>query len=232
MRLAIVGHGRMGRTIASLATARGHDIAAVIDEAENADGRAITRERLAGIDVALEFTTPSAAPVNLTRLIELGVPAVCGTTGWTAELPRISSLTRERNGALVHAPNFSVAVQLFLRAARELARRFAGRREFDGFILEHHHAQKVDAPSGTARTLQELARTTDPGRAFPITSVRAGAIPGIHSLTYDGPYETVALTHTARSRDGFAAGALLAAEWLPGRSGVFTFEDVLFGEDR
>jgi len=232
MRLAIVGHGRMGRTIASLATTRGHDIAAVVDEAENPDGRGITRERLAGVDVAFEFTTPAAAPANLTRLIELGVPVVCGTTGWNAELPRISVLARERRGALVHAANFSVGVLLFLRGARELARRFAGQREFDGFILEQHHAQKVDAPSGTARTLQALARTADPDREFPVTSVRAGAIPGIHSLTYDGPYETVSLTHTARSRDGFAAGALLAAEWLPGRTGVFTFEDVLFGEDR
>jgi len=222
----------MGRAIASLATGRGHDVAAVIDEAENPDGRAITRERLAGIDVALEFTTPPSAPVNLTRLIELGIPAVCGTTGWIAELPRISTLVRERRGALVHAPNFSIGVLLFLRGARELARRFADRREFDGFILEQHHAQKVDAPSGTARTLRELVHEADPGREFPITSVRAGAIPGIHSLTYDGPYETVSLTHTSRSRDGFAAGALLAAEWLPGRAGVFTFEDVLFGEDQ
>jgi 4-hydroxy-tetrahydrodipicolinate reductase len=232
MRLAIIGHGRMGRTIAMLAPSRGHDIAAVIDEAENPDGRGITPERLAGSDVALEFTTPTAAPVNLARLIELGIPAVCGTTGWNDELPRIATLARERRGALVHAANFSVGVQLFLRGARELARRFAGRREFDGFILEQHHATKLDAPSGTARTLQERARAADPGREFPITSVRAGAIPGIHSLTYDGPYETVSLTHTARSRDGFAAGALLAAEWLPGRTGVFTFEEVLFGEDR
>jgi 4-hydroxy-tetrahydrodipicolinate reductase len=232
MRLAIIGHGRMGRTIAMLAPSRGHEIVAVIDESENPDGRGITRDRLAGIDAALEFTTPAAAPVNLTRLIELGVPVVCGTTGWTAELPRISTLVRDRRGALVHAANFSVGVLLFLRAARELARRFAGRREFDGFILEQHHAQKLDAPSGTARTLQELTRAADPDREYPISSIRAGAMPGIHSLSYDGPYETVSLSHTARSRDGFAAGALLAAEWLPGRTGVFTFEDVLFGEDR
>jgi 4-hydroxy-tetrahydrodipicolinate reductase len=230
MRLAIVGYGRMGQAIASLAPARGHEIALVIDEAENPEGRALTAERLRGIDAAIEFSTPAAAPLNLVRLIEAGIPTVCGTTGWQHELPRITMLARQRHGALVHAANFSVGVQSFLRAARDLARGFAGRREFDGFIVEEHHAKKVDAPSGTAQALRERGRAADPDRQFPITSIRAGAIPGIHTLTYDGPFDTVMLSHTARSRDGFAAGALLAAEWLPGHTGVFTFEDVLFGE--
>ncbi|HYL31315.1 MAG TPA: dihydrodipicolinate reductase C-terminal domain-containing protein [Gemmatimonadales bacterium] len=231
MRLALVGYGRMGRTIAALAKARGHEVALVVDEAENPGGEALARESLSGIQAAFEFTTPAAAPQNLLRLAEAGVPTVCGTTGWDAELPRISAVVRERAGALVHAANFSVGVHLFLRTAREMARRFAGHSAFDAFILEEHHAQKLDAPSGTALTLQQLAAAADPARRFPITSVRAGAIPGIHTLTYDGPHDTVALTHTARSREGFAAGALLAAEWLPGRKGVFTFENVLFGDD-
>jgi len=230
MRLAIVGYGRMGRAIASLAPARGHEIALVIDEAENPDGRGLTVERLRGVDAAVEFSTPAAAPLNLVRLIEAGVPTVCGTTGWGHELPRITMLARERRAALVHAPNFSVGVQIFLRAARDLAQGFAGRREFEGFIVEEHHTTKLDAPSGTAQTLRERLHHADPDRVFPITSIRAGAIPGIHTITYDGPFDTVTLSHTARSRDGFAAGALLAAEWLPGRTGVFTFEDVLFGE--
>jgi len=232
MRIAIVGYGRMGRAIAALAPARGHEIALVVDEAENPDGDALTPERLAGIDAAIEFTTPTAAPVNLARLVEAGIPTVCGTTGWSAELPRLAAMVRERRAALVHAPNFSVGVQLFLRAAGELARRFAGLPDFDAFIVEEHHAKKLDAPSGTAQTLRERLRGADPAREFPITAIRAGAIPGIHTLTYDGPHETLTLTHNVRSRDGFAAGALLAAEWLPGRTGVFTFEDVLFGEDR
>jgi 4-hydroxy-tetrahydrodipicolinate reductase len=232
MRLAIIGYGRMGRAIASLAPARGHEIAWVIDEAENPEGAALTPAQLGGIDAAFEFTTPTAAPVNLARLFEAGIPVVCGTTGWSAELPRITGLVRERHGALVHASNFSVGVQLFLRAARELARAFSGRPEFDGFIIEEHHAKKLDAPSGTANTLREHIRVADAAREFPITSIRAGAVPGIHTLTYDGPHETVTLTHSARSRDTFAAGALLAAEWLPGHTGVFTFEDVLFGEKR
>jgi 4-hydroxy-tetrahydrodipicolinate reductase len=232
MRLAIVGYGRMGRAIASLAPARGHEIALVIDQADNPEGRGLTPERLRGIDAAVEFSTPTAAPQNLARLIEAGIPAVCGTTGWHNELARITALAREHKAALVHAANFSVGVQLFLRAARELARGFVGQSEFDGFVVEEHHATKLDAPSGTAKALVDRLRAVDPARKFPITSIRAGAVPGVHTLTYDGPYDTVTLSHTARSRDGFAAGALLAAEWLPGRTGVFTFEDVLFGEVR
>lgn len=229
MRLVIVGNGKMGHAVAALAAARGHSIHAVVGHEENAGGRALTRETLAGADVAIEFTTPDAVVTNLERLIESGVPAVTGTTGWAAELPRIASLVEQKRGALLHGSNFSPGVHLFLRTARELARRFAGHPEFDSFILEEHHAAKRDAPSGTARSLQAALREADALRHFPITSVRAGAIPGTHMVTYDAPSETVTLSHVARNRDGFAAGALAAAEWLPGHPGVHTFEEMLFG---
>jgi 4-hydroxy-tetrahydrodipicolinate reductase len=229
MRIVIVGNGRMGRAVAALAEQRGHTIHCVFDARENAGGAALTPGRLAGAEVAVEFTRPDAAPANLERLIEAGIPTVTGTTGWSAELPRIAQLVERRGGALLHAANFSAGVHLFLRAARDLARRFAGHPEFDACILEEHHAAKRDAPSGTARVLQDGLRQSDPARPFPITSVRAGTIPGTHSVSYDGPHETVSLSHVARSREGFAAGALAAAEWLPGHSGVHTFEDMLFG---
>jgi len=231
MRIVIVGGGKMGQAVAKLAEARGHTILTTVGGAENQDGRALTVERLAGADVAVEFTRPDAVVVNLERLIEAGVPTVTGTTGWQDQLPRIAALVQRRGGALLHAANFSVGVHLFLRAARDLALGFAGRPEFDAFILEEHHAAKRDAPSGTARELQARARAADPARAFPITSVRAGATPGTHVLAYDGPYERVTLGHEARSRDGFAAGALAAAEWLPSHPGVHTVEDMLFGGD-
>lgn len=231
MRIVIVGAGKMGRAVAALAEARGHTLHAVIGGAENAGGRALTTERLAGAEVAVEFTRPGAAVANLERLIEAGVPTVTGTTGWQAELPRIAALVERRGGALLHAANFSLGVHLFLRAAHDLARRFAGRAEFDAFILEEHHVAKLDAPSGTARQLQAQMRAADDARPFPITSVRAGATPGTHLVAYDGPYERVTLSHEARSRDGFAAGALAAAEWLPGHPGVHTVEDMLFGGD-
>jgi 4-hydroxy-tetrahydrodipicolinate reductase len=230
VRIVIVGNGKMGRAVASLAEARGHTVQAVIGAAGNAGGRALTRAGLAGAEVAIEFTQPDAAVANLERLIEAGVPVVTGTTGWLEQLPRVAALVERRGGALLHAANFSLGVHLFLRAAADLARHFARRPEFDAFILEEHHAAKLDAPSGTARELQRRAHAADPARAFAITSVRAGATPGTHLLGYDGAYERVTLVHEARSRDGFAAGALAAAEWLPGRPGVHTVEDMLFGE--
>jgi 4-hydroxy-tetrahydrodipicolinate reductase len=228
MQIAIVGHGKMGSTIAALAQERGH-VVRIIGHQENAGGAALTRERLAGVDVAVEFTTPDAVVANIERLIEAGIPAVTGTTGWSGELPRIERLVASRGGALLHGSNFSVGVQLFLRTARELASRFAARPEFGAFILEEHHAAKRDAPSGTAAALRAKLCEADPAREFPITSVRAGYIPGTHVLTYDGPDETVSLTHVARSRRAFAAGALAAAEWLPGHPGVHGFEAMLFG---
>jgi 4-hydroxy-tetrahydrodipicolinate reductase len=232
MRIALVGYGRMGHAVEAAALARGHTIHARIDPGLGKNGVSLTPESLRGADVAIEFTSPGAAPGNLRRLIEAGVPVVTGTTGWRAELPAVSSLAAERGGALLHSSNFSVGVHLFIRAAHELAARFADHPDFDGFILEEHHAQKLDAPSGTALTLQQAVRSADPGRPYPVTSIRAGSIPGIHTLTYDGPHDTVVLSHSARSRQGFAAGAVLAAEWLPGRRGVFTFEDMLFGGDQ
>lgn len=231
MQIAIVGNGKMGRAVAALAEERGHTVR-LIGREHNAGGAALTRERLTGVDVAVEFTRPDAVVANLERLIEAGVPTVTGTTGWTGELARIERLVQSRKGALLHASNFSVGVHLFLRAARELASRFAGRSEFDAFILEEHHAAKLDAPSGTARELQARTTAVDRARSFPITSVRAGATPGTHLVAYDGQYERITLAHEARSREGFAAGALAAAEWLPGRRGVFTVEDMLFGEER
>ena len=229
MRLAIVGNGRMGRAVAELAQERGHVVHATIGREENPGGAALTRERLGGVDVAIELTRADAVVANLERLIEAGIPTVTGTTGWSVELPRIARLVEARRGALLHAANFSAGVHLFLRAARDLAARFAGRPEFDSFILEEHHATKVDAPSGTAAALRGRLREADAAREFPITSVRAGSIPGTHVVTYDGPHDTVALSHVARSRRGFAAGALAAAEWLPGRPGVHDFEEMLFG---
>jgi 4-hydroxy-tetrahydrodipicolinate reductase len=230
MRIAIVGNGKMGRAITDLARERGHTIHTVVTRMENPGGRALTPERLAGAEVALEFTRPDSVVANLERLIEAGVPVVTGTTGWAAALPEISALVERRGGALLHAANFSVGVHLFFRSALELARCFRGRQEYNVSIVEEHHTTKLDAPSGTALQLQRQLWSEEPGRRFPITSVRTGDTPGTHTVTYENQYEAVTLSHVARSRQGFAAGALSAAEWLPGRRGVFTFETMLFGD--
>jgi 4-hydroxy-tetrahydrodipicolinate reductase len=230
MRIAIVGHGKMGKAIADLAKERGHTIETVVTRLENAGGRALTPERLAGVDVALEFTRPESAVANIERLMECGTPTVCGTTGWSESLPQLLPLVERVHGALLHAANFSVGVHLFFRTAVELARCFHGRPEFGVSILEEHHQAKLDAPSGTALQLQRRLWSEEPDRRFPITSIRSGDAPGTHTLTYEGPYETVVLSHVTRNRQAFAAGALAAAEWLPGRTGVFTFEQMLFGQ--
>jgi 4-hydroxy-tetrahydrodipicolinate reductase len=231
MKLAIIGHGKMGKALIALAEERGHIIQTVVHRNENSGGKALTRERLAGADVALEFTRPDAVVHNLERLIELGIPCVTGTTGWTEALPRITTLVQQRNSALLHAANFSVGVQLFFRTASELARAFRGRTEFTVSIQEEHHQTKVDAPSGTALLLQRRLWLEEPGRKFPIASVRTGDAFGTHTIRYEGQGETVTLSHVALSREVFAAGALSAAEWLPGHSGVFTFDEMLFGAD-
>ncbi len=229
MRLAIVGNGRMGAAVRAEALARGHEVGFTLAGDENRGGRGITRDRFADVAVALEFTRPEAAPANVERLLTLGIPVVTGTTGWQAELPRLSALARERGGALLVAANFSVGVQLVLRAAREIARWDASGDSFDVSIVERHHRAKRDAPSGTALAIQRAVREADPAHEYPITSIRQGYDPGTHLVRWDGRHETLVLAHEVRNRAVFAEGAVRAAEWLSGRHGVFTFEDVLFG---
>jgi 4-hydroxy-tetrahydrodipicolinate reductase len=220
----------MNRAIAQLAVERGHVIHTLVSGAENRGGAALTAARLTGADLAIEFTRPESAVANLVALAALRMPVVTGTTGWPDRLPEVAAAVTAHRSALLHSPNFSVGVQLYLRAARDLAQQFAGRAGFDGFVVESHHAAKRDAPSGTGLALQAALRAADGARDFPITSVRGGHIPGTHEVCYDAPFESIRFVHEARSRQVFAAGALLAAEWLAGREGVFTFDQMLFGE--
>jgi len=229
IRIAVVGLGRMGRAVIAEAEARGHTVAATIGGADNSAQEALTPARLDGSQVAIEFTRPNVAPANLARLIDLGMPVVTGTTGWLDRLPALVDQVSARNGALLHAANFSPGLQLLLAAARAVAARLASDPSFDAAIAETHHRKKLDAPSGTALLLQRELRAVDSSRPYAITSQRIGAVPGTHSLLLDAPHESLELTHTVRDRSVFAAGAVMAAEWLLGRRGVFTFDD-LFNE--
>jgi len=230
MRLVLVGHGKMNRAIAELAESRGHTVHAVITGDGNRAAAALTAERIAGGDVAIEFTRPDAAADNLLALARLGMRTVTGTTGWLHRLPDVSRTVAAHRTALLHSPNFSIGVQLLLRTAREMARRFAGRPGFEAYLVETHHAAKRDAPSGTALALRSALLDGDGARSYPINSVRGGHVPGTHEVVYDAPFETIRLEHIARGRQVFAAGALEAAEWIQGKTGVFTFEQMLFGE--
>lgn len=229
MRIAIIGAGKMGRAIRMEAERRGHAIVTTVTGPENPGGGAITAERFRDVEMAIEFTRPDAVVPNLERLLALGVPMVTGTTGWQRELPRITALVEARGGALLYAANFSLGLLLLLRAARELGRGLAGLPGFDGVLMEWHHREKQDAPSGTALVLQRALREADPTREWPVTSVRLGAVPGTHAIEVDGSFESLSLVHRVRDRAVFAQGAVTAAEWLLGRTGVHTFADVLGG---
>jgi len=220
--LAIIGLGKMGRAVEQLASERGFKVVARL-----ARGDAITRSSLNGATVAIEFTEPSAAARNARACLEAGCAAVVGTTGWYADLPALRGDVVRHDGALLTAPNFSLGVAVFSRLVAEAARRFTTLPGFDAHLVEIHHAAKKDAPSGTALLLKRSMEQAGFPRPIDVAASRAGFIPGTHTVGFDGPAETVTLTHTARDRTAFARGALGAAKWIQGKRGWYTMRDVL-----
>ena len=224
MRLLIVGDGRMGRAIEALARERQHDVVAVLGAGDNRGGSGIAA--YAGAEVAIEFTEPGAAAANVEACLSAGLPVVCGTTGWYADRPRVEAAVRQAHGALLVAPNFSLGVALLTALAERAGALFAAHPQYEAALVETHHSAKQDAPSGTALAVQRVVAESL-GRPVPVSSVRVGAVPGTHTLLFDGPFEQIVLSHEARDRRVFADGALRAAAWLVGRQGVFTMLDVL-----
>lgn len=226
LRLAVIGDGKMGQAIASLAAEHGFEIVALLGERQVLP-QGITRQLLDGADVAVEFTAPQFAAANVRGCVAAGCPVVCGTTGWDSARAGVEADVRAQNGALLWAPNFSIGVHLFGRLVEYAAKLIAGANAgFDAHLVETHHAEKLDAPSGTARALVERAERAS-GRPMPVTSVRVGSVPGTHQVIFDGAFEQIRLEHTARDRRVFATGALTAARWLAGRRGVFTLDHLL-----
>jgi 4-hydroxy-tetrahydrodipicolinate reductase len=223
--VALIGMGRMGRALAALAPERGFHVVAELDPART-DFAGITRDTLRDAQVAIEFTTPDAAPGNVRACAASGCPVVVGTTGWYGQLPAISEEIERAGGGMLTAPNFSVGVAVFDRVVAEAARLFGRLEGFDAHLIETHHGAKRDAPSGTAGALAKSASAAL-GRTIPVTSIRTGHVPGTHEIVFDAPFEQVRLVHEARDRRVFAEGALVAARWLVGRRGVFTLADVL-----
>ena len=216
----------MGRSIAALAPRLGFDVLAQLGRRDVESRREAVRDRIAEADVALEFTTPASAASNVRMCVEAGRPVVCGTTGWSDRLPTVAAWVRERGGALMWAPNFSFGAVALQLLARRAGRLFAGAAEFDAHLVETHHAGKLDAPSGTAIALEASLRE-GLGRSSHTTSIRTGHVVGTHEIWIDGPRERLVLRHEARDRGVFAEGALRAAEWLRGRKGVYTMQDLL-----
>ena len=227
MRLLLVGRGRMGRLIESLAGGYGAEVAFVLDRASNPKGAGVTAERCRGIDVAIDFSTAEATLDSVPRLAAHGVSLVVGTTGWLAREAELrEAVARAGIGAVV-ASNFSLGANVLEALAESAGRLLTGADSYGAFILEAHHSAKKDAPSGTALTLRKAVERGGFPRAIDVSSTRAGFIPGTHTVGFDAQAETLALTHTVRDRATFAHGALAAARWVQGRKGWFTMRDVL-----
>ncbi|HEX7939689.1 MAG TPA: dihydrodipicolinate reductase C-terminal domain-containing protein, partial [Gemmatimonadaceae bacterium] len=213
-RLAIIGMGKMGRAVEQLARERGFEVVAKLGK-----GDAITAESLKGAEVAVEFTSPRSAPANAKAAIQAGCPIVVGTTGWYESRADVDALVKATGGALLVAPNFSPGIAAFGEIVKAAARILKTMPGYDAHIIETHHAAKQDAPSGTAKSLEATAAALW-GANIPVTSVRVGSVPGTHEVLFDAPFEQIRLVHSARDRRVFAEGALHAARWLIGRTGV------------
>jgi 4-hydroxy-tetrahydrodipicolinate reductase len=225
--LAIVGYGKMGRLIERLAPEYGFDVRAKFSGGDNPGGAGLSHETLRGTDVAMEFSTPVAAPMNIRRLAVLGVNCVVGTTGWFNELPAARETVAQAKTGLVWAANFSVGVNLFIETVAQAAALFAKHTEYEAWGWEIHHSAKKDAPSGTLKKLAEEMHTAGYARRVSLSSNRAGATPGTHEIGFDCAADTITLRHTARSREGFARGALQAARWVAGKKGFYEFKEIL-----
>jgi 4-hydroxy-tetrahydrodipicolinate reductase len=225
MRVLLVGHGRMGRLVESLAESYGAEIAGIVTVESPPD--ALASGDFGRVDVAIDFSLPTAVPVNLPVLAGRGINVVIGTTGWGAHEAELRARVIECGTAVIAASNFSVGMFIFRQALAEAAKRFGAQPEFGAWIHEAHHAAKLDAPSGTAISIRASMLAAGYARAIDVSSTRAGSIPGTHTVGFDGPAESVTFTHEVRDRAVFAHGALVAAKWIHGRRGWFGIEDLL-----
>ncbi len=230
MRIGLFGYGKMGKMIEKLAQERGHTIVARID--------VDTEEmKFDDMDVAIDFSTPDSAFANISACMEHGVPVICGTTGWLNKYDRAVSICEEKGGAFIYASNFSLGVNIFFDLNEKLAKMMQPLKQYSVSMEEIHHSQKLDAPSGTAITLAEGIIENSEYNSWkldhaeeneiPIVSKRTGTVPGTHSISYNSQVDQIEIKHTAHNREGFALGAIIAAEWIIGKKGVFTMKDVL-----
>ncbi|MCW0484139.1 4-hydroxy-tetrahydrodipicolinate reductase [Gaoshiqia sediminis] len=236
MKIALIGYGKMGKTIEQIALDRGHELVLTIDITNQHD---LTVENLRKADVAIEFTIPTSATANYGLCFEAGIPVVSGTTGWLDRKTEVLDEMNKHNGTFFYASNFSLGVNLFFALNKKLAALMANRPEYDISMEEVHHTQKLDAPSGTAITLAEELFENHPGKKswtldkptspeqMQITAIREGQVPGIHRIKYESEVDHILIEHSAKSRQGFALGAVLAAEFSFGKKGMLTMNDLL-----
>jgi len=230
LRIALIGTGKMGIALRERALARGLEIVAELDRSVMTGDPENVRRVLGSVDVALEFTDPASVLPNIETCLKASCPVVTGTTGWYDRLPDVTKSVAEADGTLLWAPNFSIGVALFTQLVRRAGELAAMVPDFDLALIETHHREKRDAPSGTAIRLRDAAEAAY-GDEVPVTSVRTGFVPGTHEVTMDAHFERISLTHEARDRRVFADGAITAAIWLSGRKGMFTMDDVFTMEN-
>ena len=225
MQLLLIGHGRMGKLVEALAPEFDCEVAGVVDEFSGGD--ALRPGAFPGAEVAIDFSTAAAIETNLPKLAVLGINVVIGTTGWNTLEPQLRQVAERAGIGVVAAPNFSIGAILFSEIAARAGELLGAREEYGAWLHESHHAAKRDAPSGTALALKRTLETAGYPRPIDVSSTRAGHIPGVHTVGFDGPSETLTLTHSVRDRGTFARGALLAARWVRGRRGWFSMHDCL-----
>jgi 4-hydroxy-tetrahydrodipicolinate reductase len=222
MNILLLGNGKTGSLVAEVARERRHTVE-ILRSVDNPHGSALTSDRLSGVDTVIDFTTPQAVLKNIEVCLSAGKNMVVGTTGWAGDLPRIQQIVENSGHAFMHGANFSIGVNLFYEVARAAAA--ALHHQYSGQIFERHHAHKNDAPSGTAIAVQKVIQEAS-GAELEITSFREGEVVGLHELILDSPHDRIYLCHDAKSRRGFAEGAVRGAEWLQGHTGCFDFKDV------
>jgi 4-hydroxy-tetrahydrodipicolinate reductase len=227
VKLLLVGHGKMGRMVESLAGEYGCEVAGVIDPESPRHGGGPDAASWDGVDVAVDFTTPDAVMRNAPVLARRRIGLVVGTTGWRAHEQELKDIVEQTGSGIVVAPNFSTGVVLFEAIVAHAAKLFGPHADFGAFLHEAHHGAKKDAPSGTALLLKRAMEAAGFPRPIDVAATRAGFIPGTHTIGFDGPAETITLTHAARDRTAFARGALTAARWIQGKQGWYTMHDVL-----
>lgn len=231
MKIALIGYGKMGHIIESFALQRGHEIVCIIDKDNTHD---FTSEAFASADVAIEFTTPKTAETNILQAWKAGIPVVCGTTGWDVEsikqqlLHNTTQPLHHTTPALMWSSNYSIGVNILFALNKQLAKFMEAYPAYTPHMTEVHHIHKLDAPSGTAKTLQEVIGE-ERLPLHTIESIREGEVPGIHTVTWDSEVDSITISHSAKSRQGFALGAVIAAEWMKGKTGYHTFEEVILG---
>jgi len=226
MRIALIGYGAMGKLVHTLAAEKGHAIVATIHEDAAGLSAAELAEGIRGADAAIDFSVAGAVVRNVEACMLAGLPLVEGTTGWKESIDDVRQLVGTDRGALVYGANFSIGVNIFYRIVNNTAKLFSKLSEYEVFLEEQHHSRKKDAPSGTALKIKSIVEQHI-DKEFSVATTRAGNIPGTHRVGFDGPADQILLEHTARSREGFASGALLAAEWIIGKRGFYEFSDVM-----